>query len=290
MLFIYGKLRADISAIVDTLRKHFYDIEIKEDVFSDCNKMNPLAAQSLRWVLWDEKFKAFEYLYFIDADILYIREPVALHEQHIRHMNYINDDGISNIVRKLAKWSNFLRIYFTCYKLGGFKSVLYYLMNLHKDVYRMSGLHFVKIREYYSKITPELLNKYQQIIYEGDIFKNTKFPNDEALLYNMIKESGWEMCHFATQRTSVSMFGFDEPEKREFRPHHGIHLGIFRRDIDKLPEFAIGQLESDDYRYYIRYFEEYYLKDPFFLEMYKSLSDNIKLYFNRMFRYYKIKW
>jgi hypothetical protein len=292
MLFINGKLLAGISSIVDKIHEYYDDIDIIEDVFNDCKKMNAVTAQSLRWVLWDEKFKTFDYIYFIDADIFYIREPVPLHEQHIRHMQYIKDAGISNIVRKLVLPKNILskktlaKIYINYY-CGGIKAIIQYFYG--KDVYRMSGIHFIKTDEYYKKITHDLLRKHKQYIYNGKIASITKFANDEALLYMMIKESGWDMSHFAIQRTSTSMFDFNQPEKKEFCPHHGIHLGIFRSEIDKIQAFAIAQLNTEDYRYYVQKFEEEILTDPFFHELYEQQPDYIKLTFSRFYQYYNIK-
>jgi hypothetical protein len=153
----------------------------------------------------------------------------------------------------------------------------------------MSGIHFVKSDEYYKKITPELLKKYKDIIYERKIDEITKFADNETLLYKMIKESGWDMTHFAIQQTSTSMFGFNNPEKREFRPHHGIHLGIFRSDVDKIPKFALAQLDSEDYKYYVQRFKKEILADPFFHELYEQQSDYIKLTFSRLYQYYAIK-
>jgi hypothetical protein len=172
-------------------------------------------------------------------------------------------------------------------KYGGIKAVLQYFMT--KDVYRMTGLHFVGIAEYYKNITPELLNKYKQYIYDGKIINITKVDSDEPLLYMMIKESGWDMTHFAIQHTSTSMFGFNNPEKIEFRPHHGIHLGIFRSDIDEIPKFALAQLDSEDYKYYVQQFKKVILVDPFFHELYEQQPDYIKLTFSRLYQYYDIK-
>jgi hypothetical protein len=254
--------------------------------------MSPLKAMSLRWVVWHDKFKTFDNLYFIDADILYMREPVSLHEQHLRHMKFIKDEGISNIVRRHSLFRNvfsksYLGYLLGNYRNGGVLSVLQYFTR--KTVYRMSGIHFVKVKDYYNKIIPELLVKYKQIIYTGKITYNTKFADNEALLYNMIKESGWDMSHFAIQRTSTSMFGFNEPEKQEFCPHHGIHLGIFRHEVNKISPFAIPQLDSDDYKYYIQQFQEEILLDSLFQEIYKMQPQNIKIYFKRMCQYYNIK-
>lgn len=287
MIFIKGKIRSDLNEIIEILRTSLGgDFEIIEHTFDDCKIMTPIAAQSFRWVIWSDKFLNFDYLYFIDADIFYIKEPIPLHEQHIRHMQYIGEKGISNIVRVRETYANMIIGLYNNYKYAGIKSIFYYF--LHRRIFRMSGIHFVQVKEYYSKISRELLSKYKDIIYKGEIYKNTGFANDEALLYNMIKESGWDMSRFAFQKSSTSMFGFNNPEKKEFCPHHGIHLGIFRRDIQDIKSFAIKQLESDDYKYYIDQFKQCNMNDELFKMIFQMLSPNIKLYFNRMYQYYKL--
>lgn len=287
MLFISGGIRADLKSIIDILQTSFGDgFEILEHTFDDCKTMTPIAAQSFRWVVWSDKFLNFDYLYFIDADIFYIKEPIPLHEQHIRHMHYIGEKGISNIVRVRDTFTNIMEGLYNNYRYAGVKSIFYYFIN--SSVFRMSGIHFIKVKEYYGKISKDLLFKYREIIYKGEICKNTGFANDEALLYNMIKDSGWDMSHFALQKSSISMFGFNNPEKKEFCPHHGIHLGIFRRDIQKIKSFAVKQLESDDYKYYIDQFKKCNMNDELFRKIYQMLSPNIKLYFDRMYQYYDL--
>ena len=97
IIFINGALRDDLRPLIDKIKGNF---DIVENTFNDCPKMVPVKAQSLRWVLWHEKFKEFDYLYYIDVDMLFIREPIPMHEQHIRHMNFIGSDCVSNILRR----------------------------------------------------------------------------------------------------------------------------------------------------------------------------------------------
>ncbi len=79
------------------------------------------------------------------------------------------------------------------------------------------------------------------------------------------------------------------PEKTEFCPHHGIHMGIFRMPVEGMPKWATDQLESNDYAYYINEFMMQYLHDPLFNELLAQSPQHIKDTFERMYQYYKIE-
>ncbi len=284
IIFVSGKLRDDVIKIINLIGKVYKNYEIIENVFDDCPNMKPIKAKTLRWVLWSDRFKEFDYLYYIDSDILYVREPILLHEQHVRHMNYIGSDCCSNIVRK-TKLSNtniidLLRVLY----YSGFLSVFKYCFTSYS--FRMTGLHFVVVDKYFSYITPMIINKYKNLIYTGEIFKKTIYPNDEAVLYKMMEEAGCDMSVFAIQKTSISMFDSTNPERAEFCPHHGVHLGIFR--FTEYPNWAKAQLDSADYLFYKEQFKEQYLTDSLFLEIKKYFNKNMKLMLDKMFKYYNM--
>jgi hypothetical protein len=286
MLFLNSKIRGDLHAPIELITPYYKNFDIIENTFDDCPKMNAVKAQSLRWVLWNEKFLDFDYLYYIDSDILFIEEAPNLVEQHIRHMKYIKSDYCSNILRQRSlKNTDIVQLY-NSYRYGGLKNVFTYLFT--SSALRMSGLHFVKTKEYFNYITKDIIEKYRKQIYSGGVFVKLGWPDNEYMLYSMMKEAGCDMTCFAIQKTSTSMFGFDNPEKSEFCPHHGLHLGIFRRDIDQLAEFAKAQLESGDYQYYITQFVEHYYNDDLFIKIFNCLSPDLKHKFAEMYKYYNI--
>lgn len=288
VIFVNKSLKEELKEVVSRLSAKFTDTYVIENTFDDCPTMNPITAQSLRWVVWTDLFSSYEYLYYIDADIFYIKEPLSLGEQHIAHMNFIGDPGISNIVRCRDSLKGMLTGLYINYSYGGWPCIFDYFGN--RFVYRMSGIHFVKTSSYFNLVNEEVRNHFKKIIYEQRISKVTKFADNEALLYNMIKYSGWNMSAFSIQKTSTSMFGFNNPCRGEFCPHHGIHMGIFRREIAEIKPFAINQLESDDYKYYVSEFQEHYLKDPTFKYLYNSLPYKLRIIFDRFFEYYKISF
>lgn len=285
-IFINGSLRNDIKNTIRLIDKEYKNYEIIEHTFDDCPKIRPLHAKTLRWVLWDDRFLEYDYLYYIDSDILYVKEPISLHEQHMRHMEHIGSDCVSNISRKtLLSNTNYVQIVRTLVYAGPIATLKYFKAPFSM---RMSGIHFVKTATYFKHITPELLSKYKKDIYSNNVFKKTIYANDESVLYSMMQEGGCDMSVFAIQNTSTSMFGFNEPEKKEFCPHHGVHLGIFRFSLDEMPAWAKEQLESDDYHYYIEKFKADYLSDPLFHQLYKYFSTSIKDALDKMYKYYMI--
>lgn len=88
-----------------------------------------------------------------------------------------------------------------------------------KNSKRMSGLHFVRVEPYFQKMLP-IIKKYTRQVQEGKFV--LEYDSDEYFLYTMISESGLGMCPQASGKE------LNDPLKPAFRPHHGIHLAIFR--------------------------------------------------------------
>ena len=69
-----------------------------------------------------------------------------------------------------------------------------------KNVLKMTGLHFIEVEPYYDRMDSIILD-YSK--------RNLKKIHNETVLYHMVTEA------------------FEKPEG-QFRPHHGIHLGLIR--------------------------------------------------------------
>ena len=290
IIFISGVVREDIMCQIEAIRVINRNFKIVEHTFDDCPEMNPIKAMSFRWFVWDDLFLQFDYLYYIDSDMFFIREPIPMHEQHIRHMVYIKSDCISNILRIRKLGLGFSSRYVSYYNLkyGGLKTL--FRQAVTPFVYRMSGIHFVKVSTYFEYVTSKIREYYVARIYTGKALSLLAYYNDEHLLYEMLKNAGCDMSVFAIQQTSISMFGMNEPEKMEFCPHHGIHLGIFRVALEKLEDWAIAQLESKDYKYYIEQFKSKYLSDGLFKILLESSPFQIQETFHRLCKYYNIEY
>ncbi len=284
LLFIGEKLRPDLKPMINELSQHFSQFKIIENAFHlGKHKMTPLKAMSLRWVLWDDSFTTYDYIYYIDSDIIFFREDIPLHTQHIEHMKAIGHPSVSNILRKKKlSVKNWYDIYYNL-KNGGILSVLNFLIT--RNVYRVSGLHFVKVKEYFGKFTKDKIEHYMKRIVDGSLFRGLAYTNDEHALYKMLTKSGIDMNKLAIQRTSSSMFG-PWNGQAEFCPHHGLHMGIFRNDSDTYPDWQVEQLESDDYTYYITKYVHDYLTDSIFIKLIRNSSEHIKNKFAKMHKYY----
>lgn len=280
VLFLYDKLTKDIK---DQLSKiNSQNVYIHEGVFNDCPQMTPLKAKSLRWVLWDDVFEKYDYLYIVDIDMLYIREPKPLHEQHIEHMK---TTGLpyDNLARCLERTPfNYISIG-SRIKTTGLQNLGGFFFGSRKD-YRLSGLHFIKVDDYFRIYNEKLRRFYRNKIFQGTYMKNVYSCNNESFLYLLMKEIGLSPNRLAIQTDSCRMLDFNNCERPEFRPHHGIHMGIFRQEIESPNDI----LDSQVYNYYVSQFVNTIMQDNSFLSILQMSSYNVKKQFDRLYRYYKL--
>jgi len=98
---------------------------------------------------------------------------------------------------------------------------------------RLSGLHFIKKNEYYKKMS-SVIDEYRVLLKNGKL----KHSRNEETLYKMIKKSG-----------------FLFPNKW-FRPHHGIHLGLWRAGQRDLSNKFWKEFGKDIYKEYYSFFKK----------------------------------
>jgi hypothetical protein len=126
------------------------------------------------------------------------------------------------------------------------------------------------------------------MIYDGSFVKLSLSANDEGIFYEMLFREGLHPERLAVQTNPYIMLDFNNPERAEFRPHHGFHLGIFRQEIP-----AGGNqekiLNSEAYMYYAIAFKENYAKDPLFWSLLEMSSEGVQKQFDNLFRYYGIQ-
>jgi hypothetical protein len=290
VLFLHGKLRKEIDTQLRTC--DLYDnLEIKENVFADCPKMSPLKAASFRWVLWDDVFLNFDFLYIVDIDMFYIREPQELHIQHISHMK-TTGLPFDNMRRKKInpqKLKLFIISFMIRIRHAGMKKIMDYILSYNKIEYCLSGLHFVDIKQYYSFFTAEKRNFYKELIYSGNYLEYIMNPNDELLLYRINSDLGFDLDKISVQTDETASLDFNNPERMEFRPHHGIHLGLFRRaDNNFLRGYEKNILNSSTYKYYVNIFINEIKDDPKFIILYQTFNKKLRIYFERFYHYYSI--
>lgn len=282
-LFIHGKLNKDVRKSIDRLELK-NQIIIKENSFNDCPKISALKSKALRWILWDNNFINYDYLYTVDIDMFYIREPIALHVQHVQHMKFLGLP-FSNLLR-IHRYNPFYWVTMGIrLKHAGFKSFFKFLLHSKVET-KLTGLHFVDIKNYYSLFTEEFRSSFKNDIYSGNYLRHIKYPNNEIYLSKIVNKIGIDTSGLGIETNSVNMLDFTNPKRFDFRPHHGLHMGVFRSDSAVQESKDI--LNSDAYMFYIEKFKETILSDIKFIELSKLFDKELKNQFSRMLKYYNI--
>lgn len=193
--------------------------------------------KGLRWLLHDTNLMQYESLYIGDIDILICNEDIGLYEQHVRHANFLN-----------LPYSNCIRIYrkskrqiFGGLIKYGIKSTIDSLLFPVNEWYRLTGLHFMFTKGCYDC----LLEGKRSVIEELNLAaaNTSKLWNvgnigDESILYEVVKRSGLKLPHHPSNSEEmaegVKVLDNNNPDTVLFRPHHGLHLALWRNDeVDK---------------------------------------------------------
>ena len=186
------------------------NFRIAENVFRDFPEEKGMRS-TLRWLMYFEEFKDFEYVYIGDIDLLYVRENPTLLERHKK----VCDDN------------------------GTFYSNTVWLDDHNTRGIRFTGLHFVKSKPYYEKMLP-IIKKYQELFkYSADIpefFNDTLglYDNQHAI-YVMMKEAGIEVMD-------------KEKPKNVFFEYNGLHLGDSRVPGRWEQRFMEDDLQKDYFK------------------------------------------
>ena len=292
MLFLHDKVQPSVK---DVLQKTGLEKEvvIKENVFKDeLPQITPLQAKSCRWILWDKAFLSYQYLYIIDIDMFYIREPMPLHIQHSERMK-MTGLPFDNMRRKLLLHRSIPGL-INRLKSSGLHNILHYLFDQNVCEERLSGLHFIDIERYYTESNISYLNAIKERLFKKYYFPEILTGNNEVLLANISKGLGYNLNILGIQTNSAKSLSFEDIYRDEFRPHHGFHLGIFRVEgFEKLNEdekvMFSPILESDAYKYYLKQYKDI-IRQKDFGVLYKNLPKLAKTYIDRLHSYYHIDY
>lgn len=292
-IYLDGKINKKIDDVIKKL-KNVGDFEViqnfpKKIGLNKKAKKNNMISRSLRWVFYDEVFSEYEYVYIGDIDIFLCKENKDFCEQHAIHCDYlglpysnyfrgeqlISNKDIKTIVRKLIKY--------------GFKET-YRMFNKESICIRkLTGLHFIKVEPYFNKIKP-LIGSYIQ---ELNLLANKKskkwnqcYFNDEALLYDIVEESNLGIPPKSKETSQNNMIINENAEKVGYRPHHGLHLGIWRKKISNNNTQIKFVIDSKLYRSYYIQFCNLRETDPLLKEILNMSSPFIKKIISNMDNYY----
>src|SRR5699024_9208899 len=159
---VYSKesLSANENKSLDLIRNQISsNFEVIEDYLSDYinlktpTKMVGGIETTFRFLLPHKEFKNFKYVYIGDVDFLIIRETPSLLDGHKNHSNKI-DVPYSNAIRSNSK--------------------------------RLTGLHFIKVKEYYNKMNPLIIEYLENPNLFLKEVKNFKY--DEEFLYQLVEK------------------------------------------------------------------------------------------------------
>lgn len=153
VIFYQGNLSPKIKSIAI----EFDNVILYENVFDQYEKIGGGGPKLLRWILPEEYFENYKYVYIGDVDILVLKEKESLFDFHSNQMKNFKT-AFSNRVRPL--------------KDGGLSK-------------RLTGLHFIDVKPYYKAIST-LAQKLREDTEFQNIFLNGLKRNEEVL-YKIVK-------------------------------------------------------------------------------------------------------
>lgn len=278
VIYCHKELNENILKQLDAL-KELGEFHIIQNYLSNYS-LGKLKGSAIRFFLFDEFFTDCKYLYYMDIDIFFIRETPSLLNQHIHHLKRIGL-SYSNILRESNINLDRSELMFRLKKMD-YKFLIQNLINKKFALNRMTGLHFIDTNSYFAKVKP-LLQKYLNYCLDQSLsFKHHPGGfNDECLLYDLIYDAELGFPEFADY--GPQLLDYRRFDNVGFRPHHGIHLGIFR-DVKTINLYK-NVLNKD---FYIYYYLEYQKikKNEIFKYLFKNSNEFIITHFQNMEDYY----
>lgn len=246
----------------------------------------PGTRKSLRWLFFDERFSDFKSIYIGDIDMFMCRESIDIYQQHNSHCEKL---GLpySNYIRVTSKvLKPSIKLILKNLFHSDIKALL--SMSKRKEIHfsRLTGLHFVKTQDYYSKISP-LFEEFIELITEKassvdkDIYYLSEY--DEAVLYKLIEKSGIGLPPISPNSPGLE---YNDYNSISFRPHHGLHMGIFRSNFEIKKQSQV--LRSYVYQEYISQYKHLIDNDKLLTDIINNSSGFVKEHFLRMEQYYDI--
>ena len=284
IIFVKEFLSKELKDIIASIENELGSVSIYEGIYNTYSFDNIQKGKSIRWILDHEELMEYDYCYFVDIDMFYINEQPSLLSQHINHMKVL-DLPYSNIVR-----SNRIKQF----SLGNVKQATRYFGVLEgfkivsaktHTANMLSGLHFVKTEEYYKELN-KVADKYKSLIFSNkSIRKHPAGFSNECLLYDMVRDSGMNLPPLLNT-SGPHWLDYHRFEKIGFRPHHGIHLGIFRSNgIEPAYKYTLKQ---EFYQYYYDIYSDLRDNDPLLQYIIKNAPMDIRKHFERLDKFYLI--
>ncbi|MFC4735148.1 hypothetical protein ACFO4L_01000 [Bacillus daqingensis] len=255
-IFSTNNLKPKIWEKINKL-EHLGDFEIYENFNFDMKNTKSIKKygyyqQALRWFFYHESFDEYDYIYIGDLDIFICREDLDLCEQHILHMKQIKLP-YSNSLRVNLKENSFsIKRFIKLLKNRDSVALKKLFNNKPIEERRLTGLHFIEREKYYKEVRKHFY--YFHSILLGEVKTETR--NDEELLYELISLSDIDLPPISPNKPDLDPLNYLAVN---FRPHHGLHFGLFRDNRTMVKEHQI--LQSDVYKGYFDYFFKLYIND-----------------------------
>lgn len=247
----------------------------------------PGLQMAMRWFFYDNCFQEYRSIYIGDIDMFICKENIGIYEQHLKHCEQLNLP-YSNYIRITSKVEtpNIKLILKNLFKVD-----LKTLLNMFKkrEVYfeRFTGLHFVKTNEYYPRVSKHfsefisLITKEAPIV-DPNLYYRSEY--NEVLLYRLINKSGIGLPPISPDSPGID---YKNPTNISFRPHHGIHMGIFRGKSVILNQQQV--LKSYVYNDYILQYSSLIKNDEILKTLLLESPKFIREQFILMEKFYGIK-
>jgi|GEM_PF-4014345 hypothetical protein len=110
--------------------------------------------------------------------------------------------------------------------------------------------------------------------------------NYESLLAYIVKYIGFDISKLGCQTISGKMLDFNGYKELEFRPIHGMHLGVIRSKGSLIMNSKT--FNSEFYHYYYDIFKNEILPDKIFRQLLKEAPDHIKAHYKYLFEFLEI--
>jgi len=171
------------STLPDNVKKALKTIgDTRFEIVENFNLLKPVAGisdvriiKATRWLLGAEHFKGYDCGYIGDVDFLIYKEAQTITNYHLQ----------------------------VCERTG------LPFSNMVRPDRRLSGLHFIRCKEYFKKMQPVI-----QDAISNNVSKQLKLLTgvirDEHILYELVREGCGDVGGILN------------------RPHHGVHLGLLR--------------------------------------------------------------
>ncbi len=219
-------------------------------------------AKAMRWFLLEEEFQEYKGMYCGDIDIFICKEKNGIYESHMEHCAYLRLP-YSNCLRTYREKRELTELLLNLKHYGIFGTYKSYQFPV-REYKRLTGLHFFQP----DKCFPLLLKHREEMIEELNRVAAHKSNiwtvcniNDESVLYEYIKGCGLGIPEYK-DAAGLGIIENENPHSVLFRPHHGIHLALWRPDSFGRKRYDTKLMLCDTYQNYFRDFQEKYNQDP----------------------------